>query len=508
MRIVIVEDEIKIREGMGKMIESQTEHLIVGEAADGEEGLQMVLRFKPDLVITDIRMPRKSGLQMLQELAAKKIKVHSVILSGYSDFEYAQKAIRYGADDYLLKPLAIDDVRKMLKGIEEKIQEEETYIYGHQENRLRDILFGNVEETEETIEELCRVCKFESDMKYELMAGYIGSAQPSYKECVEKEINALRKEFKEFKIYLLYQENSQIFFCLTVGRNLDKEEKARYERTFFNQVICNYQKKDEKSIWAKVDCTERNLQEARKHLEQNLSYALVMDNDDWISDEMVCEYHAVPYEYPLEIGNRLKNAVCKGEREEMIQAGEAFVDYMKATHYFPADMRFGFIKSYYIVENTLQDIDLTLRDHLKNSGIIRRMENVLSWEELLSAWEDVIKIIVEERVKREDISNYIIQRAINYIREHYQEGITQEEVSRKLEITPEYLSALFNREMGITFSVFLKKFRLSHAKRLLKGSDMKIYEVAETVGYSDAKYFARVFKEEYGVTPGEYRQMN
>lgn len=111
-------------------------------------------------------------------------------------------------------------------------------------------------------------------------------------------------------------------------------------------------------------------------------------------------------------------------------------------------------------------------------------------------------------MKREDISNYVIKKAINYIREHYQEGITQEEVSRKLEITPEYLSTLFNREMGINFSLFLKQFRISHAKRLLKGTNMKIYEIAEAVGYSDAKYFARVFKEEQGISPGEYRQMN
>ena len=81
MRIVIVEDEIKIREGMGKMIESQTGHMVVGEAADGEEGLEMVLRFKPDLVITDIRMPRMSGLQMLKELAERKVRTHIVILS-------------------------------------------------------------------------------------------------------------------------------------------------------------------------------------------------------------------------------------------------------------------------------------------------------------------------------------------------------------------------------------------------------------------------------------------
>ena len=76
-----------------------------------------------------------------------------------------------------------------------------------------------------------------------------------------------------------------------------------------------------------------------------------------------------------------------------------------------------------------------------------------------------------------------------------------------LDITPEYLSTLFNREMGINFSVFLKQFRISHAKRMLKGTDRKVYEIANAVGYNDPKYFQRVFKEVVGVSPGEYRQM-
>ena len=166
------------------------------------------------------------------------------------------------------------------------------------------------------------------------------------------------------------------------------------------------------------------------------------------------------------------------------------------------------MKSYYLISDILKEIDSALQEHLENSGILGRMENALIFEELYGAWMDTIKTITGERVKREEISNYIIQKAIQYIREHYMEGITQEEVSRKLEITPEYLSTLFSREMGINFSLFLKRFRMSHAKRLLKGTDKRIYEIARMVGYSDVKYFARVFKEEQGVTPGEYRKLD
>ena len=79
MRIIIVEDEIKIREGMGRLIESQTDHMVLGKAADGEEGLEMILRFKPDLVITDIRMPKMDGLEMIRELHRRNVPVHAVI---------------------------------------------------------------------------------------------------------------------------------------------------------------------------------------------------------------------------------------------------------------------------------------------------------------------------------------------------------------------------------------------------------------------------------------------
>ena len=136
MRIIIVEDEIKIREGMGKLIESLTDHIVLGEASDGEEGLDLVLRFKPDLVITDIRMPKMDGLEMIRRLYEQKIPVHAVILSGYSEFEYAKKAIQYGVDDYLLKPLAVDDVQDRIfhKRLDEKLVNPDifclfTYIY-------------------------------------------------------------------------------------------------------------------------------------------------------------------------------------------------------------------------------------------------------------------------------------------------------------------------------------------------------------------------------------------
>ena len=124
MRIVIVEDEKKVREGMAAMIASHTSHTVAAEAANGNDGLEKIIKLRPDLVITDIRMPVLDGLEMIRELRKKNLTCHIIVLSGYSEFEYAKKAITYGVDEYLLKPLTSSDIQHALYKIEEKMEQE------------------------------------------------------------------------------------------------------------------------------------------------------------------------------------------------------------------------------------------------------------------------------------------------------------------------------------------------------------------------------------------------
>ncbi|MBU3878776.1 AraC family transcriptional regulator [Faecalicatena sp. AGMB00832] len=352
------------------------------------------------------------------------------------------------------------------------------------------------------------ICGFPRIGVYELFEGYIGSAAASYREEMEQSVESLKNKYCELKINYIYMENLQKAYLLVQG-NRDEASLKTFEKSFYNRMILTYQNKEERAIWTKKQFQRlEELKTTVLELDRLLSYALVLKNREWLTAEDVEAYQPVPFESPAEIYNRIRNAICQGDKEGLKKGGEAFLIYMQQGHFEVEDIRRAFVKSYYLIGDTLQEIDRSLYNHLKASNLLRNIESAVTWHELENAYRDVIQVITGAKVKREDISNYIIKRAINYIREHYQEGITQEEVSRELEITPEYLSTLFNREMGINFSTFLKQFRMSHAKRLLKGTDMKIYEIAKAAGYSDPKYFQRVFKEEIGVSPGEYRQMN
>lgn len=147
-------------------------------------------------------------------------------------------------------------------------------------------------------------------------------------------------------------------------------------------------------------------------------------------------------------------------------------------------------------------------EQLQNLHVVRQIGRAVTFQELTNIFSEVVDAFLQHMGQCEDISNYTIKRTIDYIRMHYPESISLEGVAARLDITPEYLSTLFNREMGENFTVFLKKFRISHARRLLKGTDKKIYEIAQDVGYADPKYFNRVFKEVEGVSPGDYRSLH
>ena len=125
MKIAVVEDEILIREGIRNLLEAQGEDWeFIGEAENGVEGLELIRQEKPDIVITDIRMPDMDGLEMLDKAKQEGIKLKAIVLSAYSEFEYARTAIKLGVTEYLLKPISIDELFEALRHVRIQMEKE------------------------------------------------------------------------------------------------------------------------------------------------------------------------------------------------------------------------------------------------------------------------------------------------------------------------------------------------------------------------------------------------
>ena len=500
MRVLIVEDEIRIRNGMANLIERHTEHTVVGEAQNGQEGLEMALLYMPDLIITDIRMPVMDGLEMMRKLREQDGDWHFVILSGYSEFEYAKKAIQYGADDYLIKPLAPDDVMNLLDSIQQRIIKESLKKQEKPEHMLRNYL---IEKEEIPVEKLREICGFKKNGELQLVCAYVGNiSQNDRNDCIDR-MKRFQASYPEEKIYYFFMESTREFIVLV--------EKTKWEflKNELEKKLLNRKVKDK--IWVWTTESMKNFTELREKYEQLrkiYQYGFVLNTGEVLDQEKVEQFvpqDAVPFQKSKKA---IHDAFYQKNKEELEKEIAIFLDEIDSVQMKPQEIREEYIQMMYFILNLTKENNSGIYEQILKINPVQNIGNSVTRYEIKAIFATVSQTLVSNLDERQNISNYVILKAITYIRNHYQEGVSLEEVADTLDITPEYLSTLFNREMGENFTSFLKKFRISHAKRLLRGTDKKISDIAFEVGYSDPKYFSRVFKTEEGISPGEYRTLN
>ncbi len=499
MKILVVEDEVKIRKGIAGLIDRHTEHTVIGEAKNGAEGYELALKYQPDVVITDIRMPEMNGLEMMQKLQERGGSWHFVILSGYSEFEYAKQALRCGAEDYLLKPLAPEDVTRILSSIQEKIEAESRKTRGMPEKKLRDYL---IENELGSAEELAAVCGCPQNGNFLLLCAYVGNAGQQDRDICLDRFQRLKQMFPEQMMYFFFTESTREFICLLEDRNWE-QIRSELESKLLGRKLSG-------GAWVWTSERARGLTELKKvyeDLKNRYAYGLILGYDGFLTRERTETFIPAAWQYPKAQESRLQKAFYKEDKEAFQTAANRFLEELSQAQIMPGQIRESCMKMVNFLTGMAQEHNRGIYEQLQNLNVVRQIGGAVTLQELTDIFSEVVNAFLQHMGQCEDISNYTIKRTIDYIRTHYQEGISLEGVAAILDITPEYLSTLFNREMGENFTVFLKKFRISHAKRLLKGTDKKIYEIAQDVGYADPKYFNRVFKEEEGVSPGDYRSL-
>lgn len=495
MRILIVEDEVKIRRGLAALIAKQTDNEIVGEAKNGREGLELILHVNPDLVITDVRMPEMDGLEMLEALSERQIKVHCVILSGYSEFEYAKKAIRYGVDDYLLKPLAPEDIIGLLNKIRVKLEQESKQQNDIVQRILRDRLFGTAQDTD--VQADMAELNMEPDRAYYLLAGYGWDTLPAERREWQSRILMSESRRKYVDMHCCLFDEMRELVCI-----LPEEAASAYQ----DELSWYIQRTEKKWIWAGAVIPAFD----RLHETMELLHTLYLYSPGGaviVTEEDMANFSPEPFVYPDDLEGKLRAAFYHEDIRLLEQYLAEFQNVMWKKPFSPQQVKDSYVRLVHRMLHWIEDAGKNTYEKLEPLHYANKISRVYRREEMNRILEEILHELKCGMEHKEDISNYAIKKAIAYIRMHYAENISLEEIADRLDITPEYLSTLFNREVGINFSGFLRDFRLSHAKRLLKGTDKKVYEIAQEVGYPDSKYFNRVFKENVGVSPREFRQI-
>lgn len=540
LKIFLAEDEVIVRETIKRMIPWEDLGFeLVGEAADGEMALPLLLRQKPDLLITDIKMPFMDGLT-LAKVAKKEIPgLKVVILSGYDDFNYAKQAINIGVEDYLLKPITKNALIERLTEIRSRYEHEKTQkeyyekfhreMQAYEKNSSRDFFEALVSGSMDMMEIYRRSEKLGLDIVAEAYNVLIftmnceedfSGQREGYSEWEAESLELLEEFFSENTSAMLFRCNIFSYGVLIKGQKETIEENTR---SCVSEIQRIFDRKEQKRQWfvAAGEPVERlsQIQKSYYSASRASSQRYLYDENILYYDEMasmekknVTEDDST-YLQKVDV-NALNPAILqKFLSNGLLEETENFVkDYFYAIgqepleslvfrNYVTLNVRFSvmsFLKEIGCDTRTLEQEDT--EDVLSESS--KSLENAIAYAE---------KIISQAIALRDQNSGNknrsILKTAVDFIDSHYmEEDMSLNKAANAANVSANHFSALFSQNMGQTFIEYLTNLRMNKAKEYLRCTSMRSSEIAGEIGYKDAHYFSYLFKKTQGMTPSDYRK--
>lgn len=508
MKLVIVEDEIRIREGLIHLLYRNSNIEIVGVAENGFEGLKAVETHLPDLIITDIRMPEMDGLQMLQMLHEQKISCKAIILSAYTEFAYAQQAIKLGVSEYLIKPIAADELLQAIKNIEAQIAHEtrlkaqSPQQFKALKNIFYSILLGSTVVDDEVCSFIQTTHKLDPNSTYGILDIYLGSEYPEKIQLAKSEASCLLEGASFDYSFVEHPQGNEL---LVVMYNMaDPCGAEKYMRQLISSQRNTIAKHDVAFGWVAFSGLHM-MRESITKLRKNMDWSIIFTKE-LILYPAVENFRFESLPYPIDLASRAKAEICSFEYGKLSETFQLFLNHLTTRVFCPAEIKETMIRFIWSVISVIKEIDYSVGVQLEQQTLMEGIVMAITWNELKSALTMLTEALY--KAKHKEAAGLIVRRAKSMVHECYNQGITLDEIAGKLNITPEYLGGLFHKEIGETFSSYIKNYRVNKAKGLLIGTDMKIYDVSSAVGYADSKYFSRVFREITGQLPADFRKLN
>ena len=543
LKTFLVEDEVVIREMIKKMIPwEQYGFELAGEAADGEMALPLILKSKPDLLITDIKMPFMDGLTLCRLVKKELPDIRIVILSGYDDFNYAKQAISIGVEDYLLKPITKNAFIERLEEIHNRYEHEKTQreyyekfrleMQEYEKNASRDFFETLVRADSDLAELYRRADKLNLDIVAEAYNILIFTPDTSegnynsYEECSDWEAEVQDKintYFLNHPVAILFRH--QVFsYAILVKGQKDTIEKNTEECVKAIQDIMDQTERRTDWFIAVGKSADR-----LSMLGHSYRTAVRANSFRYLYDGHILDYQSLEAqkenpsdsrrEDSVQLRNVNINALNPAILQKFLSSGLAeevddFIrDYFNAIGQEPMG---SLVFRNYVVLNVRFSVLSFLKklgcDDSEISG--QEMENIMdetgkTIEAAVAYCGKILKKAIALRDENAGNQNRsVLKLAVDFIDHNYMdEEISLNKAAHVANVSANHFSALFSQNMGQTFTEYLTDLRMSKAKELLRCTAMRSSEIAGEVGYKDAHYFSYLFKKTQGMTPSEYRKM-
>lgn len=535
IRVVIADDEEKVCKLICGLVDwNMLDMEIVGLAHNGIEALEFIKNLQPDLMITDIRMPGIDGLEMINQGKQIKKDIDFIIISGYSHFEYAQSAIKYGVSDYLLKPIKKNELLDTLNKIREKYRlrteqlssEEQLKIRLQNDNdKLRTGFFIEKLLQKGTSQERLEIERINEDYRFQF--------QPGLFQVFIVKIDCEYEDLFECSILILEEKVMQILRGILKSECFDMEIYFQGSRAF---CIINYDVNSKKTVRKQIKaCLDELIvqEDIFEEVKFTIGLGTVVKDINQLKNSLKTAECTVkqrlidgtdiliesfPTQSSPEEGDALLGDFTKGleaalevlDLKGVVDAVELFKDSVLEKTNISGQEVFSLAEdAFNIFLMLLRNHQLSMEDAENSYGKFSLNADLCSsvsqlFLSLMKYIKQTIEAVIEDR-KLRDIKP--IRTAKQYIQQNYMKPISLKEVSSYVGFNDSYFSSLFKKESGKNFLEYLSEIRMNKAKELLKETNMSIAGICESVGYADLKHFTKSFKKYTGLKPNEFRKI-
>lgn len=525
IKILIVDDEPFIRQGLKILINwKEYGYEIVGEAANGIEAIKELEKKEVDLIVVDIKMPEMNGIEFIEYVRRNFInEIKFIVLSGYYEFEYAKKAIRYNVTDYILKPIQTDELIKVLDSFRDKYidQEKQKNVQKIKDKAVYDrylseIIYGKCDNS--TLEYINKYQKFSEELRYIIIEinyyedEYSQISEDQKKEgqhiLYEKIIDWLGKDYHNVICDLVKYED---FY--DVGFIYDKrlaKQQGLSEKKYISNLLSSIKENQKYEVYVYIGQKVSSIKEISTSYKTAAVAKLFSDfsNGNNISyyDE-ITQKSEISYNLEKEYMDKLIEGIEESDEEGIIQYVDNIYNSFKQCK---IDLEIIKVNINYLLFNLIK-IAKELDSEANQEDVMKYISSV-SFEKIISrgSAKHLKSFSIEFSRYLNQLRQNSIQGILSHIdreiSEHYMEKLSLKYLSEKYYINSAYLGQIFKKQYKMSFKDYLNIYRIEKAAELLKRSDEKVYSIAEKVGYSTPDYFINKFVQIKQKTPMQYRK--
>lgn len=514
-KVILADDEPVIIRGLKKLIAwDRLDAEVIADACDGADLLEKVKRLRPDIIVSDVAMPRMTGLDVIEEIRNNHWNIKVIFLSGYQEFDYVKTALSREAVDYLLKPVGKEELEYALTRAEQMLKSEHPVEYWRAEKNDVEQVFKKINSAYESKDLYRHFQDMGIDTEGKVFVGVSFAVLPSSDAGMEDQnmfelirlsvFQKINEYLKQNKKGFVIKRDTDVNNLIILGRN---ENEAEEEISWLKKWI-----KEQYQVRLAVGIGKAVSQISElKYAYKTAKFSCQLY---YFCEEEVVWYNRISREFRSSFDdynvcyNRLTEAVISRDQAWKEQLDQV-LDIIENLHYgnrYAAENR-CVAMLLDLLKELEEQVEIEEKDRQNYEMFVSNIRKMNSFGELRGFIKKNLSRFIDKMFSRDSVREKDPVRQVKaYIKEHYDEDIRLEKMASMVYMNPYYFSAFFKKETGQNFKNYLIEIRMKAAVRILMESELTTYQLAQAVGYRDVKTFVEKFREYHGETPAEYKK--